>query len=253
MGKSASSAPAQKFTYSQVVSSLREATVQVFAFEVGANGSFTGKYGTGTGSFVAPSVVLTNHHVISKALERPTLIFVLNKSIGFHKAELLASAQADTPLKVDAALLSVPTVRSHGILPISPKPRLDEWISIAGYPGDAQDSDLRASRTARAIFSGNIPEVDNFPTALVDEGRLNNIIFNPRFRSEELQYTMITAPGNSGSPVVNACGEIVGLHYRGSGTSVKYNSSVHGRDVAVFLDLMKVDYNRRDQECQVDR
>ncbi len=242
---------ARKVTRSQVMAHLRESTVLIYAFDVDDTGSFTGKYSTGSGSFIAPGRILTNHHVVDEAYKSRTLFFIMNKSIGFHQATLLHSAQVDTPLKIDAAILAVDSVKDHSTLSINPKPVLDEWLAIAGYPGDASKHDVRASQTARAIFNGKLPTPENLPNALVDEGRLNNIIFSQFFQSEELQYTMITAPGNSGSPVVNACGEIIGLHYRGSGTEIKYNSSVHSRDVAVFLDLVDIDYQRQNQECQV--
>ena len=87
-----------------------------------------------------------------------------------------------------------------------------------------------------------MPDLKNLPTALVNEGRINNFITDAITSAVELQYAMVTAPGNSGSPVVNACGEIVGLHHSGGAKAaeIKFNGAVHARYVVTYLGMVGV-------------
>jgi S1-C subfamily serine protease len=65
---------------------------------------------------------------------------------------------------------------------------------------------------------------------------------------------MVTAPGNSGSPVVNVCGELVGLHYSGGAKAaqVKFNGAVHAREVALYLQTVGVAAEMTEGACLDD-
>jgi S1-C subfamily serine protease len=203
-------------------------------------------------------MVLTNSHIAEPILDEqtkaeiPRNFLVMNETIGVRQASVLFDAEFDSPVKIDAAVLKIEGAPVSRTLPLNTSAGLDEWIGIAGYPGDAQGGDLRFVNLTNTLENSIAPKTEDIPTAVLDEGRINNITIDLESKAKNLQYTMITAPGNSGSPVVNACGEIVGLHYAGSTTKVKYNVAIHAANVAVFLQLAGVPALIGSEPCQVD-
>ena len=112
-----------------------------------------------------------------------------------------------------------------------------------------------------------LPE-KSIPTLRVDDGILSNKYVNRESRALTLQYSMETTGGNSGSPIVNACGQVVGLHYSGtreiakvqksnSGDyyvavdAAKYNSAVSSKELRYFFDRIGLKVPFSDDPCQV--
>lgn len=213
---------------------LRRATVLVYFVEYLANGQVRTSP-VGTGSFISPTLVLTNAHVAEIGDTRRGTWLVINEEIGVKVAKVSSNARRDTPIQIDAALMEVQGYRHSAYLPLSAGARVDEWIGIAGYPGDAAVLDARYDALAQALIAQRVPERYEIPSALVDEGRLNNIVPDKQKRALTLQYTMITAPGNSGSPIINACGQLIGLHFAGYNTRVKYNIAEHAQQLLIYL------------------
>lgn len=205
----------------------------------------------GSGAFIGPDLVLTNAHVVDAMTNNVGHWLVINETWGIWPATVVAHARRDTPVKVDAAVLRVQGMRATDWLGFNEAPQLDEWIAIAGYPGDATLLDARHRLLEEALAAGRVPARADLPTALLNEGRINNVVKNVTSGASDLQYTMITAPGNSGSPVVNACGEVVALHYSGGAraASVKFNGGVHARDVASFLRLAGIPFASGTAPC----
>lgn len=226
---------------------LRRATVLIYFVELGARGVKT--HPIGTGSFISPTHVLTNAHVAEAADRRQGTWLVINEEIGVRVAHVISNARRDTPLQIDAAVMEVQGYEHPVHLGLSQGAQVDEWIGIAGYPGDAAVLDARYDALAQALVSQRVPERYEIPSALVDEGRLNNIVPDKKKRALTLQYTMITAPGNSGSPIVNACGQMVGLHFAGYTTRVKYNIAEHTRQILIYLNMVGIPHTEATSRC----
>ncbi|MEM6617690.1 MAG: trypsin-like peptidase domain-containing protein [Pseudomonadota bacterium] len=224
-------APPQSRT--AVLRKLRQASVLVYFVEYGARGVRT--HHVGSGSFITPSHVLTNAHVVDAFARAQGTWLVMNEGMGVRVAQVVSNAERDTPIKIDAAVLQVDGYQNPVHLPLSRGAQVDEWIGIAGYPGDASVQDARYDALSMALIAQRKPERYEIPTALVDEGRLNNIVPDKSKKALTLQYTMITAPGNSGSPIINACGHLIGLHFAGYRTRVKYNIAEHAEQVLLYL------------------
>lgn len=205
----------------------------------------------GSGSLIAPDMVLTNAHVAEEMKDFSGTWLVINETIGIRQAKVISIARRDTAYKIDAAVMQLQGFRAAEFLALNVAPRLDERILIAGYPGDATLLDQRYVTLQGLLEQGQIPQKTQLPTALLNEGRINNFIDYSGTNSTELQYTMVTAPGNSGSPIVNICGEIVGLHYSGGarGAEVKFNGAVHARDVAEYLRSIRVPVQATEGVC----
>lgn len=218
---------------------LRRAAVLLYFVGQTRQGQLVAEH-VGSGAFIGPDLVLTNAHVAGARDGYVGTWLAINETIGVRRAQVMSMAPRDTPIKIDAAVLRIDGTKAESWLKLDPNPRLDDRIVIAGYPGDATLLDQRYRVLNDSLVQGLLPAPATLPTALLNEGRINNFITDVESRSSELQYTMVTAAGNSGSPVVNLCGDIVGLHYSGgsTGATVKFNGAVHARDIGIYLQFV---------------
>jgi len=137
-----------------------------------------GDDGSGSGFFVAPDVVLTNNHVIS---------FNKNlKVISFRGATRPAKIIA-TDTVLDLALLDV---KGMDVEPLQwrEKPiKLIDDVFALGFPGDRRDISI-----TKGIVSGLKTDSDNSRQYIQTDSALN--------------------PGNSGGPLIDQCGRVVGIN-----------------------------------------
>jgi len=134
---------------------------------------------TGTGFAVAPGLLITNHHVIDGC----TAIEVVS-AVGRRRA-----AVVDADPLIDLALLRVPGMRGGAAKLRSPNNvRLGEPVMVFGFP-----------------LSGSLTSGGNFTSGLVSGLR------GLRDTVGEIQITAPVQPGNSGGPVMDASGSVVGV------------------------------------------
>ena len=243
-------APSVPKSVSGLLAHLREVTVLLYFVGNTKSGGLVAVH-VGSGSFIGPDLILTNAHVAEGTSAYSGTWLAINEKIGVRAAKVVSIAPRDTAMKIDAAVMRVEGFAAESWLVLNRVAELDEHITIAGYPGDAALLDTRYRALDSALVQGRLPDLANLPTALVNEGRINNFITSTESNALELQYTMVTAPGNSGSPVVNDCGELVGLHYSGGATAakIKFNGAVHARDVALYLQAMGLGGTLSDSPC----
>ena len=143
-----------------------------------------GGISTGTAWFFSPTELVTCHHVIANGA-RMTL------RIPGEKTEVPLEVVAISP-EYDLAILRVKsssTFKTEAVLPISTKkPRLGESIFVLGYP--------------LTYFQGqNIKYTDGTISALSGYEDTDT----------RIQHSAPTQPGNSGGPLLNKKGEVVGV------------------------------------------
>jgi S1-C subfamily serine protease len=158
----------------------------------------------GSGCFIGPGLILTNHHVIEGALE---IAVQLEADATILPATLIADQQ--TP---DVALLRV-ELQDHAILPIgrSADCRELEEVVMIGYPMFAKAS---ATFVKGAISS-------------------TNRIYNG---NEVLQLDIRSNRGNSGGPVITTDGRIVGV--------LTYGLGAIDAELNQFILAIKTDFIR---------
>lgn len=127
---------------------------------------------TGTGFRVADSLFVTNHHVVT-GCQTLALNGKTAKVKAVDRKNDLALVEADVPGLV-------PSLRAQ-------PPQVGESVSVSGYP-------LRSLLSGFNMTTGNVSSL----TGLGGDARM-------------IQLTAPVQPGNSGGPVIDASGNIVGV------------------------------------------
>ena len=148
--------------------------------------------GTGSGSVVANGVVLTNHHVI----EGGTDISVGSKHTGdtLYDARILWKSA-----ELDLAVLQVDSLPPLPVATLATqKSGKGEKVWAMGYPGA---SDLGRQLTSEATVTGGV--ISLFHRQPWPEGSVALWI---------IQHDAVVNPGNSGGPLFDDCGRVVGVN-----------------------------------------
>jgi serine protease Do len=138
------------------------------------------RYGAGAGMvWNANGLILTNNHVVGR---RTPIIVLQNDSE--YESRLLARDP-----DVDLALLSIETTDLTPLKPASISPRVGEMVFAFGHPWGQRNTVTRGIVSAMAFA----------------QNRRGDML--PIVRSD-----VPLAPGNSGGPLVNASGEVIGIN-----------------------------------------
>ncbi len=174
---------------------LRQSTVLVLVT------SSDGTLSSGTGFFVAPGAVLTNRHVVATGPGRRVL--VINRVIGAKNAEVEAESPDGPPGTPDFALLRVPDSDRAVALTFGPPAELLVNVIAAGFPAMVLKTDDRF----RKLLNG---EEHDPPDLTVTTGMVGQI--QPRNGVTNLLHRAQVTPGNSGGPLVDSCGRVLGVN-----------------------------------------
>jgi S1-C subfamily serine protease len=184
---------------------------------VRANRVYRGNYfpSTGTGFVIhSEGYILTNHHVVADEIE--AMVYGQQQTIKAKIIELNvvfdsgSLAERVLPAKLvasdrnrDLALLEVPHYRPESHLEISlPEVKLTERIWIVGFPfGDL----LAYQRSSKAEIDATNPEVS------INRGLVTSLRRDEHGVIQMIQTDAAVNPGNSGGPMLNQQGEVVGV------------------------------------------
>ena len=164
-------------------------------------------YAFGSGFFISQKLIVTNGHVVSTSDDAAVKdIFVINKFLGIQKASI-NNIDFDTKTQTDFAVLEldenlgVPLkfAQTDGVTQF----RLLEVIA-AGFPGSVIQSDEKFINLMNA-------EKFEVPELVITDGSINSKqkVFG---EINAFVHTAQISQGNSGGPLVNKCGEVLGIN-----------------------------------------
>lgn len=194
-------------------------------------------FGHGSGFAVAPNRIVTNAHVVQTALEHPK-----NVLVGVVPSEGSRSYGARI-LRVDPGRDLALLEMEEGSLPPIPLylGRLQDGMSVAalGYPGNV---DLATARSAEDYIHPIPPtrSMGNYS----NERPVNGIA--------ALLHTANIARGNSGGPLVDPCGRVIGVNTfltRGDDGDSPFAFAIANRELAAFLRATGQPFNAVNAEC----
>ena len=163
-------------------------------------------YATGSGFFVNDTHIVTNEHVVAGAGPSGELFI----SFAAHDARAPVTLLSSNP-NLDLAVLAYRGSDSREPLAVSaPDPARGTDVFALGYPGSA-----------------DIGTVGPTPSSTLTSGILSRQPFGARWGrggaliSRALQHTAPINPGSSGGPLVNACGQVIGVNTSGALTEIR--------------------------------
>ncbi len=158
---------------------------------------------SGSGFMIGPNRVLTNHHVIAQAGKNPIIV----TGPGLHGpriARLVAQERAKQEGGRDYAVLEIDGPGAPTTLRLSPLAAELQEVVAAGYPGLLLAND----KNFEALAKGDLAAM---PNLALSQGAVM-ARQNAGRGVETLAHTAAISGGNSGGPLVDACGDVVGIN-----------------------------------------
>ena len=223
---------ATKMSAASLAQALEQATVLV----VSAGGD------SGSGFFVAPNYVVTNHHVVARAAPG-TEALVLSKHLKTgYIGTVVATSQ---PGQADFAVIKVDDVPAGSVrpLPVAAEPAALSDVIAAGYPSIA----IAQDRNLRRLMAGDLKAA---PEVVLTKGTVSAVQNKERNTPMVLHSADISA-GNSGGPLIDSCGRVVGIntYIVTSRQTTKANYALGSSWLAAFLRGAKTPFDWRADSC----
>jgi len=201
----ASTAPidgTQALSNEALVQQLRAQTVFILA-PIGG-----GDVMLGSGMVIAPGLVLTNRHVVAGSVGRDLVVMASTQShplIGRVKALSAEPAGgAGDSYSDDFALITVDKSLSAPALRMASNVNALDPVIAAGFPHNVISAD-KQFQDMKAGLSVGMPQV------VLSRGDIR-VVENQGGPTPVVAHTADIAEGNSGGPLVDACGQLVGIN-----------------------------------------
>ncbi|HWJ70127.1 MAG TPA: serine protease [Sphingobium sp.] len=194
--------------------------------------------GHGSGVVIAPGRVLTNAHVVELTRTEPNIVIGIIPSEGTksYGGKVIAYSPGN-----DLALIAV---EGAAALPVATflagAPDDGDHVTAIGYPG--------AVDRAQGM---NLADIVSPMSAVRTSGTVSAGRASKQF--DTILHTAPLAAGNSGGPLVDDCGRVIGINSFGSlsdGSDAEYGFAVSDREVAAFLRQAGVQIQRSSEPCR---
>lgn len=226
---------AGKLTPANLGQALEQATVLV----VSAGGD------SGSGFFVAPNYVVTNHHVVGRAAPGSEALILSKHLKTGYIGTVVATSQTGQGTEADYAVIKVDDVPAGSVrpLPLSTEPVALSEVVSAGYPSIA----IAQDRNLRRLVAGDLKAA---PEVVLTKGTVSAVQNRERDTPMVLHSADISA-GNSGGPLIDSCGRVVGIntYIVTSRQTTKANYALGSSWLAAFLRGAKTPFEWRADSC----
>lgn len=213
--------PAKALTDTALAERLEQATAMVLVIE--ANG-----LSTGTGFFVARNLFVTNRHVVERS---PGKVYLTSSALGsVRRATVVSTTTGSDPGTPDFALLRMDEGTAPGMLDTTPGIAKLSAVVAAGFPGLVVTNDPKFQRLLRG-------DVSAAPDLNLTQGAVQSLQ-DGAGGMPLIVHTASLAKGNSGGPLVDACGRLVGVNTFinvDQSQSARINYAIRAQAMVAFL------------------
>ena len=201
----------------------------------------------GSGFFVAPDLIVTNRHVVESNAGQN--YWIANKVLGkIYKASLVSATPNSEIGRPDFALLRLTERAPQTPMTLATQVTRLSPVVAAGFPGVVVRTDPRLAQLMRG-------DVRQAPETVLTPGEVSVIQPQPS-GTKWIIHTADISPGNSGGPLVDRCGRIVGVN-----TFVSKNGDYASRvlyalsseNLAEFLRANQVTITSDSGPCQAGK
>lgn len=193
--------------------------------------------GHGSGVVVAPGRILTNAHVVELTRSEPNIVIGIIPSEGTksYGGKVIAFSPGN-----DLALIAVDNAQLPVATFLAGVPNDGDHVTAIGYPG--------AVDRAQGM---NLEDIIHPMSAVRTSGNVSSGRASKQF--DTILHTAPLAAGNSGGPLVDDCGRVIGINSFGSlsdGNDAEYGFAVSDREIASFLRQAGVQVQRSSEACR---
>lgn len=200
-------------------------------------------HSTGSGFFVAPNILMTNNHVV-EGNKGPDLVVIGQGLSGIRAARVINRVAGQGFGARDYALLQVDGPGVQDYLTLTETVEDLEKVVAAGYPGLLLDNDM----AFRSLLKGDLSAM---PQLAMSQGSV--MALQNRDRLLTIAHSAPISGGNSGGPLVDQCGRVVGINTY-INVSVQQASSagfaIASRDVIAYLKENGVPVQTKAERCE---
>lgn len=177
--------------------------------------------GTGTGFFIDERLLVTNRHVVESKADG--IVSIASRSLGVQRrGTVLKTSGAGETTDMDFALVRLDDGSAPGHLPLAAHVEKLSMVVAAGYPAVSISDDPAYQRLLRGDGTAS-------PDLNLTQGVVQSM-FDARSVTQVV-HTATIMPGNSGGPLVDRCGRVVGVNT--FGRSGRGDKAVHQVFVAL--------------------
>jgi S1-C subfamily serine protease len=200
--------------------------------------------GIGTGFFVSPQDLVTNRHVVEASSDGSVLL--VSRSLKqIQRGRVIAVTNNSDPGSPDFAIVRLEGGHAPGTLDMNTEPTKLSEVVAAGYPGLVMRGDASFKRLVR---DGDLSAA---PDLSLTRGTIQSI--QDSFAGTPIiVHTASILQGNSGGPLVDACGRVVGVNTFiavDQQQSGRVSYAIQARIMGAFSQRNGVAINRDPRPC----